>query len=248
MGGRYVSHRASCIPGSGATLVIGLVLVVLLSLLSLVGCARPAAAACANTIACENQLAGDPASDWQVSGIGDSTIQGFATSMSVNVGETENFKISTPSTSYHIDILRVGYYQGNGARKVVSNMLPTASLPQTQPACKNDTAATGLIDCGNWAVSASWTVPSTAVSGLYLAHLVRNDKSGSSSIIPFVVRNDASHSDMLFQTSDETWQAYNSLRRQQPLHVHDQLPSREPRRLQGRRQGVLQPAVAHSAG
>jgi hypothetical protein len=190
-------------------LAVGLVLALLLSVLSVVG-ARPAAAACANTIACENQLTGDPASDWNVSGIGDSTIQGFATSMSVNVGETENFKISTPSTSYHIDILRVGYYQGNGARKVVSNMLPTASLPQTQPACKNDTAPTGLIDCGNWAVSASWTVPATAVSGLYLAHLVRNDKTNSSSIIPFVVRNDASHSDILFQTSDETWQAYNS--------------------------------------
>jgi Domain of unknown function (DUF4082)/Bacterial Ig-like domain/Fibronectin type III domain/Bacterial Ig domain len=190
-------------------LAIGLTLGVLLSMLSVVG-ARPAAAACANTIACENQLPGDPASDWQVTGIGDSTIQGFATSMSVNAGETENFKISTPSTSYHIDILRVGYYQGNGARKVVSNLLPTALLPQTQPACKNDTAATGLIDCGNWAVSASWTVPVTAVSGLYLAHLVRNDKTNSSSIIPFVVRNDSSHSDLLFMTSDETWQAYNS--------------------------------------
>ena len=88
-------------------------------------------------------------------------------------------------------------------------MLPTASLPQSQPACKNDTAPTGLIDCGNWAVSASWAVPSTAVSGLYIAHLVRND-TGGSSLIPFVVRNDASHSDVLFQTSDETWQAYNT--------------------------------------
>ena len=70
-------------------------------------------------------------------------------------------------------------------------------------------APTGLIDCGNWAVSASWTVPSTAVSGLYVAHLVRND-TGGSSLIPFVVRNDASHSDILFQTDDETWQAYNT--------------------------------------
>src|SRR5262249_11411560 len=39
--------------------------------------------------------------------------------------------------------------------------------------------------------------------------LVRND-TGGSSLIPFVVRNDASHSDVLFQTSDETWQAYNT--------------------------------------
>ena len=38
-------------------------------------------------------------------------------------------------------------------------MLPTATLPQTQPACLSDTQPTGLVDCGNWAVSASWAVP-----------------------------------------------------------------------------------------
>jgi hypothetical protein len=38
-------------------------------------------------IACENSLPGTPSSQWQVSGAGDSTIQGFATSMSVNRGE-----------------------------------------------------------------------------------------------------------------------------------------------------------------
>ena len=38
---------------------------------------------------------------------------------------------------------------------------------------------------------------------------MRNDTGGSSQI-PFVVRNDASHSDILFQTSDETWEAYNT--------------------------------------
>src|SRR5215468_311026 len=200
----------------GRRSVIGFALAVLLSLISLVD-ARPAAAAgpcgppVTSVIACENTKPGDPPGDWQVSGAGDSTIQGFATQMSVNAGQSESFKINTPSRSYHIDILRVGWYQGNGATKVVSGMLPTATLPQSQPACRNDTGPTGLIDCGNWAVSASWTVPANAVSGLYLAHLKRDDTStGNGSLIPFVVRNDASHSDILFQTDDETWQAYNS--------------------------------------
>ena len=210
MSGTVFHARRVSAPRIGVGLTVSLLLVLLS-----VAYARPAAAAgpcgppVTSVIACENTLPGDPPSDWQVSGAGDQTIQGFATSMSVNAGETESFKINTPAKSYHIDILRLGYYQGNGARKVVSGMLPTASLPQSQPACKNDTAATGLIDCGNWAVSASWTVPSNAVSGLYLAHLVRND-TGGDSLIPFVVRNDASHSDILFQTSDETWEAYNT--------------------------------------
>ena len=159
-------------------------------------------------IACENTLPGDPASDWQVSGAGDATIQGFATAMSVNLGDTVTFKINTPASSYHLDILRMGYYQGNGARKIASGVRPSATLPQAQPACITD-STTGLIDCGNWAPSASWTVPTTAVSGVYLAHLVRDD-TGGGSLIPFVVRNDASHSDLVVQTSDETWQAYNT--------------------------------------
>jgi hypothetical protein len=162
----------------------------------------------ASVIACENSKPGTPESDWRVGGSGDATIQGYATSMSVNIGQTVSFKISTPASSYHLDILRMGYYQGNGARKVAANVLPTAGLPQSQPACLSD-AATGLVDCGNWAVSASWAVPATAVSGIYLAHLVRND-TGGGSVIPFVVRDDGSHSQLLVQTSDTTWQAYNT--------------------------------------
>src|SRR5450755_1432562 len=172
----------------------------------------PAAAACPTpvTIACENTLQGDSPSDWQVSGAGDATIQGYATQAGVNVGQTVSFKIKTPSPNYHIDILRLGYYQGNGARLIASQIPLSVSLPQSQPSCLTD-SSTGLMDCGNWAVSASWTVPSTAVSGVYIAHLVRDDSAdlGGASQIMFVVRNDASHSNVLVQTSDETWQAYN---------------------------------------
>ena len=52
-------------------------------------------------------------------------------------------------------------------------------------------------------------MPTTAVSGVYMAELVRNDTGGKSQI-PFVVRDDASHSDIIYQTSDETWEAYNT--------------------------------------
>jgi hypothetical protein len=161
-----------------------------------------------SVIACENSLPGVPPSNWQVTGSGDPSIQGFATAISANPGETVSFKIKSTATSFHLDILRMGYYQGNGARIVAAALRPTAALPQTQPACVTD-STTGLIDCGNWGVTASWSVPSSAVSGVYLAHLVRDD-TGGASLIPFVIRNDAGHSDLLVQTSDETWQAYNS--------------------------------------
>lgn len=169
---------------------------------------NPCTAPVASAVACENTQTGTPQSDWMVSGAGDSTIQGYATQMSVNLGETVTFKINTAAKAYHFDILRLGYYQGNGARKVAANLLPSATLPQSQPACQTF-SDTGLVDCGNWAVSGSWTVPTTAVSGVYIAHLVRND-TGGSSWIPFVVRNDSSNSAVVMQTADETWQAYNT--------------------------------------
>jgi hypothetical protein len=174
--------------------------------------AAPARAAdpCApvvNPVACENSKPGTPASQWDISGAGSSGIQGFATEISVNRGETVFFKVKTGARSYRLDIYRMGYYQGNGARKIAT-IAPSAALPQTQPSCKNDTA-TGLIDCGNWAVSGSWAVPADAVSGIYFAKLVRTDGTNGSSHITFIVRDDASHSDLLFQTSDTTWQAYN---------------------------------------
>ena len=46
------------------------------------------------------------------------------------------------------------------------------------------------------------------MSGIYFAKLVRTDGGGSSHVT-FIVRDDDGHSDVLFQTSDTTWQAYN---------------------------------------
>jgi hypothetical protein len=101
----------------------------------------------------------------------------------------------------------MGYYGGNGARKVAT-VHPAGPLPQNQPPCLND-SATGLIDCGNWAASASWAVPSDAASGVYFAKLVREAGGAGSSHVVFIVRDDAGQAPILFQTSDTTWQAYN---------------------------------------
>ena len=164
-----------------------------------------------NEIACENQKPGNPESEWQITGDGDSSIQGFATHISVDQGGTVDFKIDTESTDYRIDIYRLGWYQGNGAR-LVDTIQPSAPLPQTQPACLGlgGTLPDNLVDCGNWGISASWPVPSDATSGIYIARATREDVGGDlASHIAFVVRDDDGNSNLLFQTSDTTWQAYN---------------------------------------
>ena len=198
-----------------------------------------------NRIVQENRLPGSPSTEWDINGQGDTTIQGFGHDISINRGETIFFKIKTDSIDYRIDIYRMGYYGGMGAR-LVDTINPSVELPQSQPEGIRD-PETRLYDCGNWAVSASWKSPSDAVSGVYFARLVRQDLSPASwradngqhgpeaqpvpsahaygalghgrlanalrepraSHIYFVVRDDEGRSDILFQTSDTTWQAYN---------------------------------------
>ena len=161
-----------------------------------------------NPIVAENLLPGTPSSQWAISGAGDSTIQGFSTDISVDHGQSIGFKINdSANVAYRIDIYRMGYYQGNGAR-LVTTLSGSQVLDQVQPAPLKDNN-TELVDAGNWAVSATWAVPSTATSGIYFARVARNDTGGASDIF-FIVRNDTGTSDILFQTSDSTWQAYNT--------------------------------------
>jgi hypothetical protein len=158
-----------------------------------------------NAVTCENSKPGTPFSNWYVeTAYGD--INGYATQMSVQPGQTLNFKINTTSTNYEVDIIRVGYYGGDGGRQVAT-VTPSAHLPQSQPNCLYDSTS-GMSDCGNWGVSASWSVPTTAVPGFYVANFVRNDQAGEDEY-PFVVEDPNSHSDIAVQTSDETWEAYN---------------------------------------
>lgn len=160
-----------------------------------------------NQIVLENQLPGTPQSVWGLTNGPSSNIEGFATDISVDHGDTVNFKINTDSTDYRIEIYRLGYYGGDGAR-LVGTIDHQSVSAVNQPAPLVD-PSTGLVDAGNWKVTDSWNTPADAVSGIYIAKLVREDGTFGENQIPFIVRNDGGQSDVLFQTSDSTWQAYN---------------------------------------
>ncbi len=163
------------------------------------------AAPAQNAIVLENMKQGTPESEWLFD-TADSSIEGYAAQFTLDHGQKVDFKINTDAKNYRIDIYRLGYYNGDGARKVatINQNLATAQL---QPAPLFD-PTTKLVDAGNWSVSASWNVPIDAVSGIYIAELTRLD-TGGQNMIPFIVRDDESPSDITFQTSDTTWQAYN---------------------------------------
>src|SRR5262245_53200245 len=160
-----------------------------------------------NSIVLENQLPGTPQSVWNRSGLGSTNIEGFTTDISIDHGDTVEFKINTSSNNYRIEIYRLGYYGGDGARLVTSFNHTGAAV--NQPAALTD-PSTGLVDAGNWSVTDSWNVPADAVSGVYLAKLVRQDGTYGENLVPFIVRDDGGQSDIVLQTDDATWQAYNT--------------------------------------
>ncbi|WP_328911703.1 MULTISPECIES: DUF4082 domain-containing protein [unclassified Streptomyces] len=181
-----------------------------------------------NKIVCENSKPGTPMSDW-FSPNSYGNVQGFSTQVSVQAGDTVQFKVQSP-IPYHVEVYRLGYYGGDGAREISTAAQASATYPANftkdgTPGSPPDntvvdgdadgkplkcsTNDTGLVDCGNWPVTASWTVPADAVSGLYIANFDQTDGNGVMPY-PFVVREDSSHSDIVVQTSDETWQAYNT--------------------------------------
>ena len=165
-----------------------------------------AAPAPTNPIVLENMLPGTPESEWLIDK-GDTSIEGYAAQFTIDHGQRVDFKINTAATNYRIDIYRIGYYGGDGARKVAT-INENLATPQVQPNPLFD-PTTKLVDAGNWSVSASWNIPTDAVSGVYIAELTRLDAEGGKNIIPFIVRDDEDPSDITFQTSDTTWEAYN---------------------------------------
>ena len=133
------------------------------------------------------------------------SIAGFPMPSSVDVGQAIDIYVSTDAPRFEIRFYRSGYYGGEGARlrKTADGIQGTP-----QPPCLDD-PSTGLRSCANWTASYRLEVPTDWVSGIYLAVLTRSD-DGRQSSIPFVVRDDRRHADILYQYSLSTYQAYNN--------------------------------------
>jgi hypothetical protein len=116
--------------------------------------------------------------------------------------------VNTGSPTFVLEVFRMGWYGGLGARRIVGATV-IAGTAQVMPTADRET---GLTDC-------EWTHPFTLsttnlddpddwVSGIYLAKLTASNSDAQSYII-FVVRDDQRQSDLLFQLSVTTYQAYN---------------------------------------
>ena len=134
-------------------------------------------------------------------------IEGYCSHQSVAAGESLEIFVSTrPARRFLIDLFRMGYYGGKGARKV-AQMGPFNGAPQPDP----EVGPRRLREC-RWEPAARLSIPADWPSGVYLGKLRTlpdsEDQPYWESYIVFIVRP-SRPVDVLFQCSDNTWQAYN---------------------------------------
>ena len=129
-------------------------------------------------------------------------IEGYCSHNSIRAGETITFFVSTnPASNFTLDLFRMGYYSGTGARKVHS-FGELRGLTQPDPPI----GPKRLRDC-QWSPSATLRIPRDWPSGVYLGKLTELRNQLQSYVI-FIVRDDR-RADFAFQCSDTTWCSYN---------------------------------------
>ena len=160
----------------------------------------------------KNENARPGTRDWQLTrvrpnGYNTPTIEGYCSRQSVKTGESIDVMVSTePATRFALEIFRMGYYGGRGAR-LMTSMGPLKGKPQPKPIIEKKR----LRQC-QWEPAATIKIPADWPSGVYLGRLttLSDDKNKPywQSYVVFIVR-DGRPADFLFQCSDNTWQAYN---------------------------------------
>lgn len=162
----------------------------------------------------ENSKAGTD--DWQLTnvrtdklpGYRSSLIEGYCSHQSVEAGDRMDVFVSAnPARRFTLSIFRMGYYHGLGGR-LMQQFGPLSAKPQPVP----EPGPNRLREC-QWEATLTIRIPETWPSGVYLGKLATVAESGLEhswqSYIVFVVR-DRRKADVLFQVSDNTWQAYNN--------------------------------------
>lgn len=145
-------------------------------------------------------------------------IEGYCSKQSVAAGETIDIMVSTnPVSRFQIEIFRMGYYQGRGAR-LMQTLGPFEGVTQPDPT----PGEKNLHEC-RWKLSATLTIPPEWVSGVYLGRLTclppDETKAAWQSYVVFIVKDDRP-ADVLFQCSDNTWNAYNEWPSKFSVYTH----------------------------
>ena len=156
-------------------------------------------------VASENARQGSK--DWELSKPATNReIEGYASNVSVRPRETVRLHVSTASKTFDIEIYRLGWYGGLGARLVFRVVKIRAACARTPRRVRKMAWLSAAGRFPTRSRSGDW------VSGVYLAKLTASG-TGRQAYMPFVVlekRGLAHPAPFLFQCSVTTWQAYNA--------------------------------------
>jgi hypothetical protein len=179
-------------------------------------------------IARENRKAG--ADSWQLTRVrldkrgGHRTpwIEGYCSHQSIRAGDRLRLFVSTnPPTSFEVELFRTGYYGGKGTR-LMERLGPFQGKTQPDP----EVGSRRLREC-RWEPSVELEIPADWPSGVYLGRLTRRTgdalQADWQSYVVFIVK-DSRPADILFQCSDNTWQAYNCWPDDYSLYTHPDGP------------------------
>jgi hypothetical protein len=129
-------------------------------------------------------------------------VEAYCSHTSIRVGQRLAVYVSTdPPAQYRVDIYRMGYYGGKGARWMRS-LGPLEGMAQPTPG-----DGPRNVRESNWREGFSLEIPQDWVSGVYLGKLSTLETGGESYVV-FIVRDDR-RADLVFQSSDLTWLAYD---------------------------------------
>ncbi|HTS97135.1 MAG TPA: N,N-dimethylformamidase beta subunit family domain-containing protein [Streptosporangiaceae bacterium] len=149
----------------------------------------------------ENSLPGDP--DWGISELGaPDEVMGYAGQSSVLPGQPVDLYLSTTSREFKVVAFRVGWYNGDLARRVWESG-PVRGARQSAAGLE---AGTNTVYTG-W--QASLTVPTDGwPDGSYLLRL--DAHSGAQRFVPLTVRSASTAGKVVLKNGVATWQAYNT--------------------------------------
>ena len=175
-----------------------------------------------NSVVIENRHEGSR--DWQLTrvrpdadGFRAPLIEGYCSRQSVEAGDSIDIMVSTnPPRSFDVEFFRMGYYGGRGAR-LMKRVGPFQGTTQPTP----EPGAKALHEC-KWKPSFNLSIPEDWLSGVYLGRLTTKpieDEAYWQSYVVFIVR-DNRPVDVLFQCSDNTWQAYNRWPNNFSIYTH----------------------------
>jgi hypothetical protein len=159
-----------------------------------------------NPIQAENAQPGAAPANWLPPAVPPAVVEGYASQDSLAPGGRLELHVSTEEERrYRVDVYRLGWYGGLGAR-----------LMTCLPSCGDDEAGHRYGSEDNlvratWPVTDTLTIPQSWVSGYYYAllRITRGRDAGARGYVPFVVREAEPRAQILVQVPVNTWEAYN---------------------------------------